>query len=378
MNRRKRTAAFLLAALLACFAVLTGAARDTIYFTAVNNTLLELNDATIPVIHNSLIYVPASVFNSRALDTYAYYSRENQTVLVSDGERVLSFDMSDGTCYDDKGNTYRGAAIYVNDTAYVPAYTVASVFDLGYSYIRRDDRHIVRLTKGNVLSDEDFFNAASSLMETRLNQYLAALETPPPTGAPTLAPTPAPTPVPTPTPSPGVTPLPAVDRSDVCVHLCFLGLNEESGALLTRLKGVPACFFAAAGELYGNGDLVRGILGSGCNVGLLAGEDPVGEYGEFARALQDTAMSATFLCTGVELPEGAAEAADEAGLCFVSAPGALNDLSACLRVLNDAEGRCDLFLSGRFKELDQLLKVLERDRYTLEAVTEVTMGGQTP
>ena len=175
-----------------------------------------------------------------------------------------------------------------------------------------------------------------------------------------------------------MTPPPQVDRSGVFVHICFLGLNEESDGLLTRLRGVPACFFAAAGELYGDGDLVRSILGSGCTVGLLARDDPAGEYGEFARALQDTAMSATFLCAGVELPESAAEAADEAGLCFLPASEALNDLSACLRVLNDAEGRCDLFLSGRFGALEELLEVLERDRYTLEAVTEVTMGGRTP
>ena len=285
MKVKNRAAAILLALLLFCLSVPAGAAGGTIYFTAVNNTLLELSDATMPVIHNSMIYVPAGVFNTRALDTYAYYSRENQTVLISDGKSVLYFDMSAGTCYDNKENTYRSAAINVNDTAYVPAFFVAGFFGLGYSYIRQDERHIVRLTRGSVLSDDDFFSAAASLMETRMNQYLAALEPPAPTPAvtPTAAPSPTPSPqiVPTPavTPQPGVTPPPETNRSGVRVHLCFLGLNEESTTLHTQLDGIPACFFATAGELYTDGDLIRSILGGSSSVGLLAREDPAGEYG---------------------------------------------------------------------------------------------------
>ena len=54
MNGRNRAAVLLLALLLACLAVLPGEAVDTIYFTAINNTLLELNDATMPV-HRELM-----------------------------------------------------------------------------------------------------------------------------------------------------------------------------------------------------------------------------------------------------------------------------------------------------------------------------------
>ena len=384
MKAKTRAGAFLLALLLFCLSAPAGAAGDTVYFTAVNNTLLELSDATMPVIHNSIIYIPAGVFNTRALETYAYYSRENQTVLISDGESFLYFDMSAGSCYDNKENTYRSAAIYVNDTAYVPAFFVAGFFGLGYSYIRQDERHIVRLTRGSVLSDADFFSAASSLMETRMNQYLAAFEPPAPTPAVTPAVPPSPTPspqvVPTPavTPEPGVTPPPETNRSGVRVHLCFLGLNEESAALLTQLDGTPACFFATAGELYIDGDLVRGILGSRSSVGLLSRGDPAGEYGEFAQALRDTAMSVTFLCAGVGMSELAVNAAADAGLCFLSAQEAVGDADAAIQKLIEAEDRCDLFLSGHFSGLGRLLDVLKRDHYTLESVTEVTMGGQTP
>ena len=70
--------------------------------------------------------------------------------------------------------------------------------------------------------------------------------------------------------------------------------------------------------------------------------------------------------------------AAEAGLCCLSVSEKLNDAAASLRKLEGAEGSCELFLSGRFQELDQLLELLARDNYTLEAVTEVTLGGNAP
>ena len=98
---KKRWAAFcLLAALCLGLMIPSVLAEDVVYFTAVNNTLLELSAETMPVTHNSMIYVPCSVFNSRSLNTWAYYSREGQTVLVSDGERELYFDMSAGNSHD--------------------------------------------------------------------------------------------------------------------------------------------------------------------------------------------------------------------------------------------------------------------------------------
>jgi hypothetical protein len=69
---KKRPVCFLLAVLLTVgFLLLPSAAEDSIFFTAINNTLLELTDDTMPVSYNSVIYVPSSLFNSTALDTYS-------------------------------------------------------------------------------------------------------------------------------------------------------------------------------------------------------------------------------------------------------------------------------------------------------------------
>ena len=53
MKKIKTAAAFLLAALLVCFAVLSGAARDTIYFTAVKKTVSSARTGTISPRHST-------------------------------------------------------------------------------------------------------------------------------------------------------------------------------------------------------------------------------------------------------------------------------------------------------------------------------------
>ena len=172
MSKGRRIAFWLLAVLALGLMVPSALAEDVVYFTAVNNTLLELSAETMPIVQNSMIYVPCSVFNTRALSTWAYYSRGGQSVLIADGTKELYFDMSAGNSHDREENSYQYAAIYANDTAYVPAYFVADYFGLGYSYIRREGWHIVRITAGDALSDEDFFKAAAPLLELRMSQYL--------------------------------------------------------------------------------------------------------------------------------------------------------------------------------------------------------------
>ena len=362
-NKRRRVVFCLLAVLTLGILAPSVLAEDTVFFTAVNNTLLELTAETMPVVHNSLIYVPCSVFNTRALNTWAYFSRGSQKVLISDGDKELYFDMSDGTSYDREENTYLYSAILRNDTAYVPVFFVTDFFGMEYSYIRRDSWHIVRVTTGNALSDEDFFTAAAPLLETRLNQYLGTQETP----APTPEPTPQPTPEPTPAPSHGT------DRSGVSVRLCFLGLGEESASILDALGGEQACFFATPAQIYAHADLTRRILGSGCALGLLIREDPAKEWPEFCRALRDTAMSVSFLGAAAAEPEKA-EAWEDCGLELFLAPEALDSAWACAQRLAAAEKRCDLFLDAAFGETENLLYLLWKEHYSLEAVTEVTAG----
>jgi hypothetical protein len=345
-------------------------AEETVYFTAVNNTLLELSSETMPVVHNSMIYVPCEVFNTRSLSLWAYYSKGGQTALISDGSRELHFDMSAGNSTDRDGNLYQYAALYLNDTAYVPVFFVTDYFGLGYSYIRREGWHIVRITTGGALSDEEFFSAAAPLLETRLNQYLGYQDTP----APTLSPGPEITPTPS-LPPPTETPAPIVDRSGVRVHLCFLGLGEGSAAILDALGETPACFFATEEEIYDHADLTRRILGSGNTVGLRIRRNAEDEYEDFCQALRDTAMTVSFLGgAAVEDGEEALERWAGLGIPLLVTEQPLVTLRACAGVLASAWDRCDLMLDGNFGDVEGLLRLLKEDQYTLEAVTEVTAG----
>ena len=186
---------FLCAAIL--ILVIPIMAQNAIYFTAINNTLLELNDQTMPINQNGTIYLPSSIFNSSELGTYCLYSRSKQQVVISDLNKILYYDMSAGNSYDDRDNSYPYAAIYHNDTAYIPAFFTASYFGIQVSYIRNDYAPIIRLTKGSVLSDNDFLRGAAAIMETRLAQYntaQTATEAPEPTVRPTAVPTATPRP----------------------------------------------------------------------------------------------------------------------------------------------------------------------------------------
>ena len=365
----RRLWALLLAAVILSLAVLPVLAADIIFFTAVNNTLLELTEETLPVKYSSMIYVPTSVFNSNALGTYSLYSRSTQTVLISDGDRVLYFDMSAGNSYDSDGESYRYVAIYENDTAYVPAYFVATFFGFRYSYIHKDGKHIVRLTSGSVLSDADFFSAAESLMESRLKELEKQAEEPVPTPPPVVPPVPSAPPV-QPTPfSPEV-----VDRSRVLVHLAILGLGEESERQLDALEelGLPVCFFATAEEVYENADLVRRIVGEGGSIGVRFGDDPAAEAAAFRTALRDTAMTASFLAATVDPDWEQAEAAAETGLSVWASRVEIATFDGCSRWLEASDWRCDLLLKPQFSELEKLAALLEKEHYTIEAITEMT------
>ena len=364
---KKRWICFGLLALLALGRMIPSVlAEDTVFFTAVNNTLLELTAETMPMVHNSMIYVPWSVFNTRALNTWAYYSRGSQTVLISDGTKELYFDLSTGDSHDREGNVYRYAAIYANETAYVPAMFTADYFGLTYSYIRRDSWHIVRLTTGSALSDEDFFKAAAPLMETRMNQYQGTQET--------SEPQPTESAVPPTVPPPTATPVPTPERSHVTVHLGFLGVGDETADILDALGEERACFFATAEEIYDWPDLTRRILGSGHALGMRIRRDTAEEYGDFCQALRDTAMSVSFLGAAVTTEEKPAEAWEDCGLRLLFTDQPQVTVRGCARQLEAAQGRCDLLLDGSFEDMGGLLRLLAEDYYTLEAVTEVTAG----
>ncbi len=370
--KRKRAVLFILIATVLAL-VIPILAQNAIYFTAINNTILELNDQTMPINENGTIYLPSSVFNSSDLGTYCLYSRSKQQVVISDLDKILYFDMSAGSSYDDRDNTYPYAAIYHNDTAYIPAFFTASIFGIQVSYIRNDYAPIIRLTKGNVLSDADFLRGAAAIMETRLAQYHASNEppdtTPRPTAAPVITPRPTATPEPSPTPRP--------TRSDVEVYIAFLGIGENSEACADTLrsKGFTPSFFLTAEDIRQHPDLIRKLNGIGCGIGMLLSEDPEGDYAEFSELLRESVRTVSFfLASASPLSPAALKKVQDTGLILWCAQEPEEDINQLIDHLDEAVGRCDLILGPgvSVNRVTRLANFLRSESYSVREITELT------
>ncbi len=374
MKRLSVICALLLTAIL--FLVIPILAANTVYFTAINNTLLELDDQSMPYMQNGTIFLPCSVFNSSELGTYCLYSRNKQQVMISDLDNILYFDMSAGNSYDDRDTTYPYAAIYHNDTAYIPAFFTASFFGIQVSYIRNDYAPIIRLTKGNVLSDNDFLRGAAAIMETRLSQYNSSQPAhegsssdPGKTAASTATPLPTDTPAPTPTPRPS--------RSEVEVYIAFLGLSENSDACadIMRSKGFNPCFFIETDDLRQYPDVVRKLNGIGCGIGLLFKEDPEEEYEEFSELLRESVREVTFLLASASpLSPETAKKVQKSGLILWCAQEPDIDINQLIMNLDTTENRYDLILGSNVSvnRVTRLANYLRSESFAVKEITELT------
>ena len=372
MKRLSVICAVLLAAVL--LLVIPTLAANTVYFTAINNTSLELDDQSMPYMLNGTIYLPCSVFNSSDLGTYCLYSRNKQQVMISDLDNILYFDMSAGNCYDDRDTTYPYAAIYHNDTAYIPAFFTASIFGIQVSYIRNDYAPIIRLTKGNVLSDTDFLRGAAAIMETRLLQYNSSQSShegsSSETGKTIIA---TATPLPSETPSPS----PRKSRSDIEIYIAFLGVNENSGACadIMRSKGFIPFFFIETDDLRQYPDMVRKLNGIGCGIGLLFKDDPEKEYAEFSELLRESVRAVTFLLASTSpLSSETVKKVQDSGLILWCAQEPEIDINQLIINLETAENRYDLILGSNVSvnRVTRLANYLRTESFAVKEITELT------
>ena len=114
-------------------------AAETVYYTAVNDKMLDFSLSAMPVTVGGVVYVPYTTFDANttkvSLGVFCVYNKAKSTVLVYNRQQTLVFDLSAGNSYDPQGNTYSARAITRNATVYLPAETVCSFFGLDYSYL---------------------------------------------------------------------------------------------------------------------------------------------------------------------------------------------------------------------------------------------------
>ena len=197
MTRGKRLLSLLLSVLMLCTLLPPRAsAAPTLYFTAVNDRMCDLNDETMPFWQNGLLYVAgATVDGPDDLGIRYSYNQEKSVAILYKGQRVLYCDLTAGTMENNRtGEQYAGSPIVRSGMVFFPITALAKIFDLKYSSTKIAYGYLLRIRDDNaVLSDEYFIDAATDPIQKRYAQYERAHaaaeseqpETPPPVETPT-------------------------------------------------------------------------------------------------------------------------------------------------------------------------------------------------
>jgi hypothetical protein len=240
---------------------LPSASAVTIYFTAINDRMLDLTADSMPVSVQGVLYVPYTVFdaNLTGVNLRVFYGqdREAQTLTLYNRQKLLTFHLSDGTVTDQDGNSYTSGAIIRNGKTYVPIFFVCNFFGLSCNNIYTEYGYLIRIKNEDaVLTDAQFVAAAPSSMQYRLNEYNKSQATPVPSA--TVTPTATPTPS---TPATGDGPR---------VYLAFRCGQGDPSALLDQLDayGVQALLLFRPEQLADYADVIRRAVATGHTIGF--------------------------------------------------------------------------------------------------------------
>lgn len=175
MTRGKRLLSLLLSVLMLCTLLPPRAsAAPTLYFTAVNDRMCDLNDETMPFWQNGLLYVAgATVDGPDDLGIRYSYNQEKSVAILYKGQCVLYCDLTAGTMENNRtGEQYTGSPIVRSGMVFFPITALAKMFDLKYSSTKIAYGYLLRIRDDNaVLSDEYFIDAATDPIQKRYAQY---------------------------------------------------------------------------------------------------------------------------------------------------------------------------------------------------------------
>jgi hypothetical protein len=309
--KRKLTALVCAVLLTAQLLLPMAQAADTVYFTAVNEVVLELNDATMPFWSNGYLYAAGSIFATRDLGTGYFYNSTKKLAVVYSLQTpsyALFFNLDKDTVDDGDGYGYYPPAILKGGTVFLPVALVSNFFGLTYTSNKVSNGYLIRVrSASSVLSDRVFIDAGTSRLNQRYSEYLAAKE---PVTQPEQQ-------TPPDSDSTGQT------AGRQTVYLCFRA-GEQTEALLAVLdaKNARGTFYMTAEEIASSGDLARRIVATGHRLGLVAeggGEVPVAQQlRQGNEALWQAAGEKTRLCVLENGTEEETQAAEDAGYCVLS------------------------------------------------------------
>lgn len=346
--RRKLLAVLACVVLAVQLAAPAGAAK-TVYFTAVNMSVLELSDATMPFWSDGYLYVPGSVFANYGKElgvSYSYNAAKEKVILYANGEtmRYLLFDLNKDYAEDQNGNMYFQKPLVRNGVIFLPVSLIAQSFGLIYSTIAVERGYLVWVrTQSADMSERIFADAAIYPMETRYNQYLKSQETGQPEDETTES---------TGTPS----------ESGQRVYLCIRADDAETvSELLDALDWYDsqAAFYCTVDFLEQEGDLLRRMTATGQAIGILAdaaeeGRTVAEQLAAGNAALEAATCGKTRLARLENVSDQTAADVEAMGYCCLwpdmdRSPYPLADSSSAdvlLRRVGDRSGDVSVWLGG--------------------------------
>ncbi|MDE7245429.1 MAG: hypothetical protein K2O18_15855 [Oscillospiraceae bacterium] len=284
---KKRLCAGVLALLLAGALVPAEgrAALPDVYFTAVNEQLLDMSSDTMPFWSGGVLYVSSRMFEGTDVGVNFVRNNAMGLVMLYTNRVDLRFDLEGGNAYDKNGYVYSGHAIERNGVVFFPVDLVCRYFGLTWSYTPTDTVPLVRIKSASgVLDDASFIDAAAGQMTSRYNEYERSL-TPEPGPVPSVPSVPQPQPQPQPQPGEQedpVRPIQAEEGQKVFLIIDST-TSEDTLEILQILNGVQATFVLDA-ALMEDGDLLRALTAGGHSIALRMTEGTAGEI-EQAREL---------------------------------------------------------------------------------------------
>ena len=258
-NWRKGLLALALCAALALgIAIPAFGASGTVYLMAVNERVLDVTAENMPTVMNGVLYVPYTMLSIRDtglnLGVSALYSTTKRTVLVSNGQAGIVFDLQSNTAQDLQGNPVSVRAMVRNSMPFLPIDFLCFYFGtINCSRVRSEYGIVIRVTnRAMVLRDSEFVDAAANILAESLRGYYAPGTTTPVSTVPPTTP-----PV----------------QAEVLLALDWGEQGEELARLL-EARGARALFLFTTEDLREQDDAVRRLTAAGHTIGLaLTGED---------------------------------------------------------------------------------------------------------
>ena len=254
-----------LVALLVLFLVFTlvryegRAVLENVYFTAVNDKLMPLNDETMPFWSNNTLYVCHTMFDRTDLEVHYIRNYSMGLAVLYTSRYGLYFDLAARTVYDTNDVPYSGNAIEKNGYVFFPVDLVCRYFGLTWSLNDTATVPLIRIKSDTaVLDDVSFISAAATMMTSRYAEYEktvnASQQEEPPKG-------------PEKDPVAEQPPIHAADGQ--MIYLVLSCKTGESARATMRILGDNGATFLLTVQQMEDGDLVRALLGNGHSIALL-------------------------------------------------------------------------------------------------------------